>query len=143
MWNELTLLNSLTPVSDQDWISPHKINSRSSRKVTRIKQKQILWTNIVRIKWKTMRRITNKIWQLKVFKGVRTNLREWHKSSILNCRLLIRYLDSLYTLFSVVFTQDLKQWVWKSLIEILLVVIWTESVQRHFWKRRKLAYLEF
>ena len=55
-----------------------------------------------------MRRITNKIWELKVFKEVRTNLREWHKSSILNCRLLIRYLDSLYTLFSVVFYTELE-----------------------------------
>ena len=55
-----------------------------------------------------MRRITNKIWELKLFKGARTNLREWHKWSTLNCRLIIWYLDSLYTLFSIVFCTGLE-----------------------------------
>lgn len=50
-------------------------------------------------------KFTNKIWELKVFKEV---LRKWHKSSILNCRLIIWYLDSLYTLFSVVFYTGLE-----------------------------------
>ena len=55
-----------------------------------------------------MRRITNKIWQLKLFKGAWTNLREWHKWSTLYCRLIIWYLDSLYTLFSIVFCTGLE-----------------------------------
>ena len=64
-------LNILTPVSDQDRISPHNINTILRRKEMRIKkhqsgdskfiQYQILRTNLIRIVWQIIRRITNEI----------------------------------------------------------------------------------
>ena len=56
-------------MSDQDRISPHNINSLSNRLLTRRKkninwgliQQQILRTNIIRIVWKTVKRITEEI----------------------------------------------------------------------------------
>ena len=59
-------------MSDQDRISPYNIHTISSRHVTRIKKKyqlednkliqyQILQTNIMRIAWQTVRRITSEI----------------------------------------------------------------------------------
>ena len=62
---------------NQDGISPYNINTKiSSKQVMRIKknvnwgnyqliQYQILQTNIIRIVWQTVRRITNKILGLK------------------------------------------------------------------------------
>ena len=61
----MTTLNPLTPMSDQDRISPYNINTISSRKVMRIKKKyklreykmiqyQILQTNIIRTVWQTL-----------------------------------------------------------------------------------------
>ena len=69
-------LNPLTPMSDQERISPYKINTISTRKVMGIKKNINLGiisrsntkfselTN-VRIVWLTARRITNLIWELK------------------------------------------------------------------------------
>ena len=56
-------------MSDQDRISSHNINSLSNRLLTRRKkninwgliQQQILRTNIIRIVWKTVKRITEEI----------------------------------------------------------------------------------
>ena len=61
------LINPLTPISDQDRISPYNVNTISSRQVMRIEkninrgiisQYQILWTNIIRMVWQIVRRIT-------------------------------------------------------------------------------------
>ena len=65
-------LNPLTPMSDQDGISPYKINTESSRQVRRIKKKtklgnyglvqyQILQIETIGISWHTVGRITNEI----------------------------------------------------------------------------------
>ena len=64
------MIDPLTPMSDQDRISPYNINTISSRQVMRKKnqledykliQYQILQTNITRTVWQTVRRITNEI----------------------------------------------------------------------------------
>ena len=66
------LLNPLTPMSDQERISPYNINAISTRLVSKIKKKsylgdyrliqyQILQTNIRRTIWQTVRRINNEI----------------------------------------------------------------------------------
>ena len=66
------IVNPLTPVSDQDRISPYNINTESSRQVRRIKKKtqlgdykliqcQILQIEIISILWQTVGRITNVI----------------------------------------------------------------------------------
>ena len=66
-------MNPLTPMSDQDRISPYNINVVSGRQVMRIRKKgsikglfliqyQILKSNIMRIVRQTVRRISNKIW---------------------------------------------------------------------------------
>ena len=65
------LLNPLTPMSDQERISPYNINAISTRQVMKIKksylgdyrliQYQILQTNIRRTIWQTVRRINNEI----------------------------------------------------------------------------------
>ena len=77
-------LKPLTPMSDQDRISPYNINTISSRQVMRIKknisqeiimmiqliqliQDQILQTNITRNVWETVRRITDEILVVKGF----------------------------------------------------------------------------
>ena len=71
LWT-LYSINSFTPTSDQDRISPYNINTISSRQVMRIKknisygdyeliQYQILQTNIMRTVWQTVRRITDEI----------------------------------------------------------------------------------
>ena len=68
----LEIFNPLTPMSDQDRISPYNINTESSRLVRRIKMKtqlgdykliqyQILQIEITSIVWQTVGRITNKI----------------------------------------------------------------------------------
>ena len=68
----LEIFNPLTPMSDQDRISPYNINTESSRLVRRIKTKtqlgdyksiqyQILQIEITSIVWQTVGRITNKI----------------------------------------------------------------------------------
>ena len=65
-------LNPLTPMGDQDRISPYNINIIPNRQVMRIKEKcqsgdykliqfQILQTNITRTAWQTVSRITNEI----------------------------------------------------------------------------------
>ena len=65
-------LNPLTPMSDQDRISPYYIYTTSFRQVVRIKninhslnyqliRYQILQTNTMRIIWQTVRGITNEI----------------------------------------------------------------------------------
>ena len=67
-------LKLLTPKSDQERISPYNINTISSRKGMGIKrnisiegllryliQYQIHQSNIIRIEWQTVRRITNEI----------------------------------------------------------------------------------
>ena len=67
-----TNLKPLTPMSDQDRISPYNINTISSRQVMRIKKKisimdyrliqyQILHANITRTVWQIIRRTTNEI----------------------------------------------------------------------------------
>ena len=69
-------LNPLTPMSDQERISPYNINTISTRKVMGIKKNinlgLISRSNTkfselinVRIVWLTARRITNLIWELK------------------------------------------------------------------------------
>ena len=64
------MIDPLTPMSDQERISPYNINTISSRQVMRKKnqledykliQYQILQTNITRTAWQTVRRITNEI----------------------------------------------------------------------------------
>ena len=64
------MIDPLTPMSDQDRISPYNINTKSSRQVMRKKnqledykliQYQILQTNITRTACQTVRRITNEI----------------------------------------------------------------------------------
>ena len=64
------MIDPLTPMSDQDRISPYNINTISSRQVMRKKnqledykliQYQILQTNITRTVWQTVWRITNEI----------------------------------------------------------------------------------
>ena len=68
--------NPLTPMSDQDRISPYNINTISIRQVMRMKkntslrifwfiQYQILRNSIVRIVWQTVRRIFNEILSVK------------------------------------------------------------------------------
>ena len=69
--------NPLTPMGDQDRISPYNINALSIRQVMRIKrnkiclrifwliQYQILRTSIIRIVWQTVRRITDEILGIK------------------------------------------------------------------------------
>ena len=63
-------------MSDQDRISPYNIDTIASRQLMRIKNKkklgdykliqyQILQTNITRIIWQTVRRITNEILEVK------------------------------------------------------------------------------
>ena len=75
-WHNQVLLNPLTPMSDQDRISPYNIHTISSRQVMRIKkiyelqdykliQYQILQHNITRTVWQTVRRITNEILRVK------------------------------------------------------------------------------
>ena len=70
--------NPLTPMSDQDRISPYNINTISIRQVMRMKkntslrifwfiQYQILRNSIVRIVWQTVRRIFNEILSVKRF----------------------------------------------------------------------------
>ena len=59
-WN---LLNPLTPVSDQDRTSPYQLRDYL------LIQYQILQTNIMRIIWQTVRRITNEILGVKGLKG--------------------------------------------------------------------------
>ena len=69
-------LNPLTPISDQDIISPYNINTESSRQVRRIKKKtqlgnygliqyQILQIEIISILWQTVGRNTMRSWELK------------------------------------------------------------------------------
>ena len=64
-----SLFNPSTLVSDQDRISPYNINTISSRQEMRIKKTinkgiiiqfkiKILQTNIMRVVWETVRRIT-------------------------------------------------------------------------------------
>ena len=76
---ELTFKGWLTPMSDQDGISTFGIDGISRRPVTRIKQKyqlgdyyliwyQILPTDIIRIVWETVRRITYEILRVKGLK---------------------------------------------------------------------------
>ena len=76
-------LNPLTPMSDQDRISPYNISSISCRQEMRINtninqgdylliQNQILQANIIRIVWQTVRRITIEILGVKRL----TNLRQ-------------------------------------------------------------------
>ena len=63
-------------MSDQDRISPHNINTESSRQVRRIKKKtqlenykliqyQILQIEIMSILWQTVGRNTMRSWELK------------------------------------------------------------------------------
>ena len=70
--------NPLTPMSDQDRISPYNINTISIRQVMRMKkntslrifwfiQYQILRNSIVRIVWQTVRRIFDEILSVKGF----------------------------------------------------------------------------
>ena len=70
--------NPLTPMSDQDRISPYNINTISIRQVMRMKkntslrifwfiQYQILRNSIVRIVWQIVRRIFNEILSVKGF----------------------------------------------------------------------------
>ena len=70
--------NPLTPMSDQDRISPYNINTISIRQVMRMKkntslrifwfiQYQILRNSIVRIVWQTVTRIFNEILSVKGF----------------------------------------------------------------------------
>ena len=70
--------NPLTPMSDQDRISPYNINTISIRQVMRMKkntslrifwfiQYQILRNSIVKIVWQTVRRIFNEILSVKGF----------------------------------------------------------------------------
>ena len=62
-------INPLTPVSDQEIISPYNFNTTSNRQVRRnistrgdqLIQHKVLRTNFIRIVWQTVRRITNKI----------------------------------------------------------------------------------
>ena len=70
--------NPLTPMSDQDRISPYNVNTISIRQVMRMKkntslrifwfiQYQILRNSIVKIVWQTVRRIFNEILSVKGF----------------------------------------------------------------------------
>ena len=70
--------NPLTPMSDQDRISPYNINTISIRQVMRMKkntslrifwfiQYQILRNSIVRIVWQTVTRVFNEILSVKGF----------------------------------------------------------------------------
>ena len=66
------IIKPLSPTSDLDKISPKTISTISSRQAMRIKKEiqlgnywliqfHILQTNITRIVWQTVKRITNKI----------------------------------------------------------------------------------
>ena len=81
-----TRLNPVTPMSDQDRISPYNINIISNRKVMREKKKyqsgdykliqyQILQTDIIRTVWQTVRRITSEIMGVKGFILFKLSLR--------------------------------------------------------------------
>ena len=59
---------NLTPISDQDRISPHNIKQTNDENKEKYKlrgneliQHQILQTNIMRTVWQIVRRITNEI----------------------------------------------------------------------------------
>ena len=65
-------VNPLTPMSDQDRISPYNINTTSSTQVKRKKEKYELWIqyqtlqpNIIISVWQTLRRITSEILGMK------------------------------------------------------------------------------
>ena len=73
---EFSSLNNLNPTSDQDRNSPYNINTISSRQVMitkkniqlrdyRLIQYQILRAKIIRVVWKSLRRITIKILAIK------------------------------------------------------------------------------
>ena len=71
---EFSSLNNLNPTSDQDRNSPYNTNTISSRQVNKEKyplrdyrliQYQILRANIIRVVWKSVRRITTKILGIK------------------------------------------------------------------------------
>ena len=85
--------NPLTPMSDQERISPYNITTESSRQVRRIKKKtqlrnykliqyQILQIEMVSISWQEKGRITNEILGVK-------RLRETHFPSI--CELCVKH----------------------------------------------------
>ena len=93
IWHNQVLRNPLTPMSDQDRISPYNIHTISSKQVMRIKkiyelgdykliQYQILQHNITRTVWQTVRRITNEIL------GVKGLIWSYHilKSSVISYR---------------------------------------------------------
>ena len=74
--SSVPFLNPLTPMSDQDRISPYNINTESSRQVRRIKKKtqlgnygliqyQILQIKILSISWQTVGRISNEVMGVK------------------------------------------------------------------------------
>ena len=65
-------VNPLTPISDQDRISPYNIKQKSDENKEKFQlgdykliQYQILQTNITRTVWQTIRRITNEILEVK------------------------------------------------------------------------------
>ena len=68
VWNRIQI-NPLTPISDQEIISPYNFNTTSNRQIRRnistrgdqLIQHKVLRTNFIRIVWQTVRRITNKI----------------------------------------------------------------------------------
>ena len=68
VWNRIQI-NPLTPISDQEIISPYNFNTTSNRQVRRnistrddqLIQYKVSRTNFIRIVWQTVRRITNKI----------------------------------------------------------------------------------
>ena len=87
-YNSQNQLNPLTPMSDQDRISPHNINTESSRQVRRIKKKtqlgnygliqyQILQIKIISILWQTEGRITNEILGVKGLRFVIFFINTW------------------------------------------------------------------
>ena len=67
----LNLSDVLNTSGDQDWISPYNINIISSRQGNNyLIHFQILWTNIVRMIWQTVRKTNNDIFGQK---GLRMN----------------------------------------------------------------------
>ena len=68
VWNRIQI-NPLTPISDQEIISPYNFNTTSNRQVRRnistrddqLIQYKVSRTNFIRIVWQTVRRITNKV----------------------------------------------------------------------------------
>ena len=100
--------NPLTPISDQDRISPYNINTMASRQLMRIKKKILIWdqliqyqilqTNIKRTILQTVRRITHEI--LGVEKNDLTSAYNESTSNIFSRNIVFNIFKFLMQLFN-------------------------------------------